>query len=279
MQGKLPVALESTLKEVPETMLWTLHNRAVEAMREDGVIDDDTAVTIYKSIDYDYEKSFGKAEPSHAIRSLDFDKEIRRFIKNYPDGTIVNLGEGLETQRFRIDDSEALWLSVDLPEAIEIREQFIQPDGRHLHIPISALDRAWFEAVPKEKPVFISAQGLFMYFTEEDVKSLVKDIENAFDHWILMFDTIPNWLSKKTMSKEGWARTKSYTTPKMPWGIGRNKIISTIRRWLSEEALIVDLGYSSFPRGLTKWAFSFFSAMPFLKNVTPSIVKIEQYKA
>ncbi len=59
-----------TLSDIPETMLWTLHNRAVEALRSDGVIDDDKAIEIYQSIDYDYEKNFGKAEPSHALRSL-----------------------------------------------------------------------------------------------------------------------------------------------------------------------------------------------------------------
>ena len=116
---------ESKLKDVPETMLWTLHNRASEAMRHDGIINDDRAVTIYKNIKYDYEKSFGKADASHAIRSLDFDREIRRFLSRNPNGTIVNLGEGLETQRFRIDETQALWITVDLPEAIEIRERYI----------------------------------------------------------------------------------------------------------------------------------------------------------
>jgi O-methyltransferase involved in polyketide biosynthesis len=98
---------ESTLTDVPETMLWTLHNRAVEAMRDDGIIQDEKAIEIYRKIDYDYEQSFGKAEPSHAIRSLDFDREIRDFLDDYPNATIVNLGEGLETQRFRIESSDA----------------------------------------------------------------------------------------------------------------------------------------------------------------------------
>jgi O-methyltransferase involved in polyketide biosynthesis len=265
---------ESKLKEVPETMLWTLHNRAVEAMRGDGIIKDDKAVFIYKSIDYDYKNNFGKAEPSHAIRSLDFDREIKHFINDYPEGTIVNLGEGLETQRFRIDEKSALWLSVDLPEAIQIREQFIQPDDRHLHISVSALDRKWFDSVPKDKPVFISAQGLFMYFTEEDVKSLFQDIEKTFKHWYLMFDTIPMWLSKKTISGKGWAKTPSYTTPKMPWGINRNRMITTFKSWISEDAKIVDMGYSTFPRGIFKWFFLLFSHTPVLKNITSSIVKI-----
>lgn len=262
------------LKEIPETMLWTLHNRATEAMRADGIIRDDKCIEIYKSIDYDYERNFGKAEPSHAVRSLDFDREIRVFLEEHPNGTIVNLGEGLETQRFRFDD-KALWLSVDLPESIALREQFIQADERHLHIPLSATDRTWFDNVPKDKAIFVSAQGLFMYFDEEDVKSLLQDIVKTFKQGYIMFDTIPTLLSKKTMLNNGWQKTKYYTTPKMPWGINRNKIKKIFKLWLGEDIEVYDMGYSTFPRGASKWIFSFITSVPFLKNITPSIVKIK----
>ncbi|MEM8930523.1 MAG: class I SAM-dependent methyltransferase, partial [Acidobacteriota bacterium] len=61
------------LSGVPETMLWTLHNRAGEAMRPDGVLDDPKAIEIYRAVDYEYERNFGRAEPSHALRSKVFD--------------------------------------------------------------------------------------------------------------------------------------------------------------------------------------------------------------
>ncbi len=46
------------LTGVPETMLWTLHNRAYEAMHPQAIIDDPKCIEIYQSLDYDYEKSF-----------------------------------------------------------------------------------------------------------------------------------------------------------------------------------------------------------------------------
>ena len=103
------------ITDVPETMLWTLHNRASEAMRNDGIISDPEAIRIYQAIDYDYERSFGKAEPSHAIRSLLFDMQLKSFLQQHPHGVIINLGEGLETQRFRVGGGEAHWFSTDLP--------------------------------------------------------------------------------------------------------------------------------------------------------------------
>ncbi|NKQ40841.1 MAG: class I SAM-dependent methyltransferase [Sulfurovum sp.] len=262
------------LENVPETMLWTLHNRATEAMREDGIIEDEKCIEIFKAIDYDYVKSFGKAEPSHAVRSLDFDREIRSFLEEYPDGIIINLGEGLETQRFRFDD-EALWISVDLPESIKIREQFIESDERHLHIALSATDKSWFDKVPKDKAIFVSAQGLFMYFHEEDVRILLQDIVNTFEQGYIMFDTIPRLFSQTTTSKKGWKKTPHYTVPKMPWGINKSKIEKTFKDWLGKKVKVYDIGYSTFPRGVSGWFFSFLSSVPILRNITPSIVKIE----
>ena len=263
--------IKSSLKEVPETMLWTLHNRATEAMRDDAIIKDDKCIEIYHSIDYDYEKSFGKAEPSHAVRSLIFDKEIKAFLDEFPDGTIVNLGEGLETQRFRIKEDHAFWISVDLPESIEIREQFIEPSQRHFHSPLSVLDRSWFDLVPKDKPVFITAQGLFMYLNEKEVKAIIEDMLNSFKEGFLMFDAIPHWLSNKTM--KGLKKTKDYTTPKMPWGINRNEI-DKIKEWSSNITVIEEKPYE-FPRGIQRWMFKTLLALPIIKYYAPTIVKIK----
>ena len=264
--------IKSNLKEVPETMLWTLHNRATEAMRNDAIIKDDKCIEIYKSIDYNYKKSFGNAEPSHAVRSLLFDKEIIAFLKENPDGTVVNLGEGLETQRFRIKEEKALWISVDLPDAMAIREQFIKPTQRHIHSPVSVLNKKWFDLVPKDKPVFITAQGLFMYFPEKEVKSIINDMLSTFKEGYLMFDTIPKWISNKTISKKGWRKTKYYTTPKMPWGINRNEL-NTIKKWSSNIVELKEI-YYVFPRSVKKWFFKLFLASPVLKNYAPTAVKI-----
>ena len=266
--------MKSHLTNIPETMLWTLQNRAVEAMRSDGIINDDKAVEIYSSINYDYERNFGKAEPSHAMRSNVFDKEINEFLSKHPNGTIVNLGEGLETQRFRVNDNQALWLTVDLPEAIEIREHFMKQDERHIHIALSATDTNWFDLVPKNEPVFITAQGLFMYFTQDEVRSLIQEIANEFDHCYLMFDTISKLLSNKTISTNGWNKTKNYKTPKMPWGINRNEIISTIKGWLFKDIKVEDLGYPDFPRGAMKCATILLNLIPVTRNIFPTIVKI-----
>ena len=227
------------LTGVPETMLLTLHNRVSVAADPDGFFKDPKAVEIYESIDYDYERSFGKPRNTHAIRSMLFDEAILDFWKEHPDGTVINLAEGLETQRFRLEDEhqnqykDAMWLSVDLPMGIEAREKFITADESHLHVSASALDiDSWAKEVPSDKPVLITAQGLFMYFERDEVKSLFEAISKKFPGATLMFDVIAKYVSDKTM--KGWNNTEHYTVPEMPFGVNKFDAPPLVHSWVGD---------------------------------------------
>ncbi|MEM6793979.1 MAG: class I SAM-dependent methyltransferase [Acidobacteriota bacterium] len=270
----MPKTAAASLTGVPETMLWTLHNRASEAMRRDGVLDDPKAVEIYRSIDYDYRRSFGRANPSHALRSVAFDLEVESFLTKHPDGVVVNLGEGLETQRFRVRSPRNLWLTVDLPEAIEARERFIEPDDQHVHLAVSALDRAWIPAVPRDRPTILTAQGLFMYFREEEVRALLQDIAERVDRFTLVFDVIPRWLSRKTLSRRGLRMTRHYRTPDMPWGLDCDDVRSTFERWLGSGVAAEEVQFPSFPRGPVRYLSKLVMSTPVLRKRLPTIVKL-----
>lgn len=251
-------------------MLWTLHNRASEARRSDGVITDPECLRIHGAIDYDYEANFGKANPSHGVRSAVVDAEIRRFAASHPRPTIVNLGEGLETQRYRLAGLKARWLTVDVPAAIDARERFIEPDDSHGHLALSALDSAWMDHVP-EGPIHITAQGLLMYFEEREVDTLIQRLATRFPGAWLTFDTIPGWLSRRSM--RGWALTPSYTAPPMPFGISRRELPLKIQR-LAPGSVVRENPYR-FPRGVGRVTFPMLRATPVVGRHAPSIWTVE----
>ena len=56
--GKHPVELD----RVPETLLWTLYHRAVEARRPDAVLRDPMAVELVERIEFPFEERFGSGE-------------------------------------------------------------------------------------------------------------------------------------------------------------------------------------------------------------------------
>lgn len=259
------------LTGVPETMLWTLHNRASEALRPDAILDDELAVRIYRSIDYDFRRSFGKPDFSHGLRSRVFDDALRPWLTTHRGGTVVELGAGLETQFYRVDDGQVRWLCVDLPEAITVREQFLDPTERCRHLAVSALDESWINAVDSSRGVFVSAQGLFMYFDEAQVRQLVTAMTDRLAGMRLMFDAIPPWLSAK--SAKGWNKTKHYRTPPMPWGVKRDDIAPLLRSWSQHVDSVehVSFGYR---RGPFAPVLSIANRVSTLANLLPSIVSV-----
>lgn len=265
-------AISANLTGVPETMLWTLHNRASEAMRPDAWLRDEHAVRIYRALHYDYGRSFGKPDGSHAIRSVMFDEAVRAWLAKHPEGTVVELACGLETQFQRVDNGRVNWLCVDLPEAIAVRERFLPATVRCRHLAGSALDLSWMEAVGVGGPVFVSMQGLLMYFDEKDVRRLLAAMLERFPGCTLMFDTIPRWFSRKTMA--GFHKTPHYQTPPMPWGVNRDEIAPLFKSWGLPAAAVSEEPYRKFrlfPWGLMPWM----AKAPWLGQRIPTVVRLE----
>ncbi|WP_330182874.1 class I SAM-dependent methyltransferase [Nocardia sp. NBC_01503] len=257
------------LSGIPETMLWTLHNRAVEAKRSDGILHDPDCVRIYDSIDYDYERSFGKPSGIHAERARIFDAAVRGWLREHPAGTVVELGAGLETQFQRCDNGTVSWLCVDVEESIAVRDRYLPAGPRCRHIPCSALDPRWIDELAPG-PVFLTAQGLFMYFDEPDVRGLITTIAERLPGAELMFDTIPPLFSRMTM--RGFAKTANYTTPPMPWGITPADLPVRLRAWTPRIVTVAVRNYSQ-PRGASAPLLRLVSRIPLLRNQLPAITK------
>ena len=209
--------IKVNLSGVPETMLWPLYNRGCEQKRKDRILDDPMALQLMEHIDYDYQKNFGKNNAGHPLRSRLFDDIIKKWLVSNPAGIVISLGEGLDTQFWRIDNGQLTWISLDVSEAIDVRKRFLPAHQRVNNIACSALDNKWINDIPKTQPVFVVLAGVIMYFTETDAKNLLTLIAGHFDKCEILFDMISEGYSKKTL--KGIHITPSYQAPPMPWGL------------------------------------------------------------
>ncbi|MGI4813650.1 MAG: polyhydroxyalkanoate granule-associated phasin [Janthinobacterium lividum] len=261
----------SNLDSVSETMLWTLYDRACESGRADAVLIDHESARICKAIDYDFAGRFGDPDGSFAARAAEIDHLLIRWLENHPDGVVVSLGEGLETQGHRVDNGRMQWLTVDLPAAIEFRENFLKPSKRFRHIAASALDPVWANEIEPATDVFIVAQGLFMYLQPQAVKRLIADLVARFPTAELVFDVVPQWFSSLTMW--GVMKTPSYRLPPMPWGIDADNIGSCLRDWSSGIETINLLEYRA-PRGWPKLMEDLLRMNPDNERYLPCLVHV-----
>jgi O-methyltransferase involved in polyketide biosynthesis len=209
------------------------------------VLRDPVAVDLVDRIDYPFAERFGTGGLSQwqALRVLAFDREVRRFLRRRPDGTVVALGEGLETQCRRVDNGSARWIGVDLPETVEVRRRLL-PDGpRHRTIAASALDEAWMDEVDATRGVLLTAQGLLMYLEPAAVHRLIERCAAGFPGAGLLFDAVPRWLARAAQrARESDAG--GYRPPPWTWTIDRAE-----RQRIGTLPSVADLRTVPLPRG------------------------------
>lgn len=188
--------------EIAETTLIPLYMRALESKRKDAILKDAHAERIISEIEYDFSKLNNKPM-SHVgcvVRGKYYDDRTQKFIENNKKPVIVNIGCGLDTRYQRIKDKRnSVFYELDLPELIDIRRKLIPEEGEDHYIAGSLLETDWLDAL-KEKHadsqfIFI-AEGVLMYFREEQVKDFLNAITDRFPEGEVCFDVCGFMMSK-----------------------------------------------------------------------------------
>lgn len=176
------------LSGIPETLLGNLGRRASAARL--GALKDPMAIELVDRLAYDFADS-NRGVRLHAVRVATFDVAVRRFLSSHPAGTVVALGEGLETQFWRLDNGQVRWLTVDLPETMDLRQRLLPAGARQSSHRGSALDLEWLDRLDPMDPICVTAQGLLPYFQRDQVHGLVAGIAERLPGSVLVFDVVP----------------------------------------------------------------------------------------
>ncbi|MBU0757617.1 MAG: class I SAM-dependent methyltransferase [Nanoarchaeota archaeon] len=182
------------IDEVEETSFLTLFCHAIESRSKDPIMYDKKAVAIAdelskvltgskKKIDRLLAaKKINKMLVTHVvIRAKKYDEYAKEFLRQNPDGTIVNIGCGMDSRFSRIDDGNVRFFDLDLPEIIELKKKFCKETERYRFVSSSVFGREWMNLVKKEKgPYFFMAEGVFMYLDPVEVRSLVLHLQKNF---------------------------------------------------------------------------------------------------
>ncbi|GAB4498900.1 MAG: class I SAM-dependent methyltransferase [Anaerolineales bacterium] len=182
------------LSPVQETLLLPLWARALESQAEKPIFHDPSAVAFMQRIDYDFDKierEFGKVRPIWAIRAYTFDHVVRQFRIKHAGGTVVNLGAGLDTTFFRMDNGKLRWYDLDLPESINLRRQFIDENQRLTFISADVLDPSWLPQIEcTQGEILFMAAGLLFYLELPQIQQLFNNIAQCFPKAEFIFDFI-----------------------------------------------------------------------------------------
>ena len=193
---------DPNLDGVAETLLIPLYVRALETQRSDALLKDEQAVTLVRQINYDFSR-FTKIHMDEddmvtiILRNREFDRAVRDFLVRFPEAVVVHIGCGFDSRFERVDNGRVEWYDLDLAKVIDLRRKLIGDEGPRYHfLPFSAFDHTWLNQLDsyRPKPFLFLAEGVFSYFEESQVKSLVLALRDDFPGAELVCDASSPYL-------------------------------------------------------------------------------------
>ena len=190
-----PKQLEPGLDGVPETLLIPLWARAEEQRHPNPLIADPEAARIVASLNYDFGRFVDKSVEGEnfCIRARVIDQLASGILEQTRGRrNVIEFGPGLDTRCFRIGAHVPEWLEVDLPEVISLREKLLPLEGNRSAFGGSMLDDAWIRQIQNschEPPLFI-AEGVFYFFSHQQIRDLLARLSSAFPGSDLVFDAV-----------------------------------------------------------------------------------------
>ena len=244
------------LTGVAETLMITLYARVVETQRgADSLLQDPKAVEIASRTDYDFSK-YQKGWASQlgvVVRVREFDRLIRDFLTIHPESTVINLGCGLCTRFSRVDNGQVQWYEVDFPEVIELRHKFFEETERYQFIDKSILDFSWIDCINRspERPLIILMEGVSMYLTEAENRSLMTALGDRLAPTEFIFDALNRSSAKKSKQHD----TVSKTNAEFKSGIDSGQEVTTWGAGIALKDEIFALAqFANYPARLPLWA-------------------------
>ena len=193
------------LDTLEETLFVPMRGRVFCSRTFPDTFKDEKALEIAKDLPEEYmnlERETEYTLMASAIRSKNMDIYIKKFLSKNPNGTIINIGCGMETTFYRNDNGKCIFIEMDLEEVTSMREKVFGKNKRDIILTKSLLDYSWIEDVKKiaKGPYLIIASGVFYYFPKDQIIEFLRKVKLLGTVEIL-FDTV---------SKSGMKRTKKY---------------------------------------------------------------------
>ena len=177
------------------TNLCTLYLRSYESRSPAPILGDTAAAEAVDRIEYDWARMRRAMRPGSnqymvTMRAKQLDDWSTNFLHRYPNAVVLHLGCGMDTRAFRLHSPDTvLWFDLDQPNVIALRRKLYDDRAGYRMIGSSVTDEAWLHEIPTDRPTLILAEGLVMYLTQPEVRTLLQRLTDRFGSGELVFDT------------------------------------------------------------------------------------------
>lgn len=212
-----------TLTPEQETLLITLYAKAQPG---NPLFFDPTAQDILNRVDYDFARLRVPYKTVVLVcqRAKKLDAVTRDFLAEHAGGVVLQLGCGLDSRFWRVDDGQVEWYDLDMPPVVELRRQFFAASERYHLVAASVTDLEWVDTVTaRGRPVLVVAEGLLMYLGEADVRRLVVRLHETFPGCRLIADVFSRLTARSATGHPSLKQTGAT----IGWGIDDPRELET----------------------------------------------------
>jgi methyltransferase (TIGR00027 family) len=192
------------IRNISDTARWAAIYRARESESTNPLFRDPFARRLAGERGEEIARSLPHSEKnswSWVTRTHIFDQLIMSQIEQGCD-TVINLAAGLDARPYRLAlPKELKWIEVDLPEITDYKEEMLRDEKpscvlERVRLDLSGLDercKLFQRIATQTSRALIVAEGLIIYLTEDEVRSLAVDLAalEPFHSWVLDITSPP----------------------------------------------------------------------------------------
>lgn len=171
---------------IPENLLKPLWLRSRESLIDNGLIYDPIAASACQRCQLAPECFAGNIDQKqllHVTLAYLCDVQVKQFLASHPDGWIINVGAGLDTRFYRIDNGRCHWIELDITEHLLWRQKLFHANERYFHRTGSVHDLSWLDTlpIPDSAPVLIVCEYALLDCQAPQIPPFVQALGRHFD--------------------------------------------------------------------------------------------------
>lgn len=133
------------------------------------------------------------------VRSAVFDEWLKQQMADAPNAVVIHIGCGMDSRVIRVGTENHKWCDVDFSEVIEERKSYYVETDDYKMIAGDARACGWLTAIEEKKSAIVVMEGVSMYLTVDEMRSLTDSLCAHFEKLALLVDSYTSFAAK--MSK------------------------------------------------------------------------------
>jgi O-methyltransferase involved in polyketide biosynthesis len=178
------------LQGVSDTLFIPLVARIFVSKKFPEYFFDERALTLEQHIPNSsiQKKSSEYSLMASVARYYNLDLMVQAFIKKNGKCNIICLGAGFETAYYRLNEQQAIFYEIDLPDVITARRMILGEQENEILIEGNIFDMEWTKGINRSISTLLIVSGVFQYFKEDDVIQFINNVKKVFSNAELIFD-------------------------------------------------------------------------------------------